>query len=137
MNADPKAVAQRFYDILNEGALERLDEVCAADIKGHAGAGADLAEVKRAIGSLLEAFPGLQATARYVLRDGDLVSTWVTYKGAHQGSYAGVAGTGRRVRFMAWDLFRVREGRIVEITQACDLFTLMNQIGALPTAAPA
>jgi predicted ester cyclase len=136
MNEDPKTVAQRFYDILNEGALERLDEICAADIKGHAGAGADLIELKRAIGSLLEAFPGLQATPRHVLKDGDLVSTWVTYEGAHQGSYAGVAGTGRRVRFMAWDLFRVRDGHIVEITQACDLFTLMNQIGALPTAAP-
>lgn len=134
---DGRKVAQRFYDIINEGSLERLDEICAADLKGHAGAGADLAELKQSIGSLVEAFPGLVATPRYMLQEGDLVSTWVTYEGIHKGSYAGVAGTGRRVRFLAWDLFRMRDGRIAEITQACDLFTLMNQIGALPTAAPA
>lgn len=46
-------------------------------------------------------------------------------------------GSGRNVKFVAWDLIRVEDGRIVEITQYCDVFTLMNQIGALPTAAPA
>lgn len=45
--------------------------------------------------------------------------------------------SGRRVKFAAWDLFRVRDGKIVEITQYCDLFAIMSQIGALPTAAPA
>ncbi|MEU1973483.1 ester cyclase [Microbacterium sp. NPDC019599] len=137
MSEDPKQVAERFYDIINEGSLERLDDVCAPDVRGHAGAGADLPELKRSIGSLVEAFPGLTATPRHVLQEGGLVTTWVTYEGIHRGSYAGVPGTGRRVRFMAWDLFRVEDGRIVEITQACDLFTLMNQIGALPTTAPA
>jgi ketosteroid isomerase-like protein len=41
------------------------------------------------------------------------------------------------VKFVAWDLIRVADDRIAEITQYCDVFTLMNQIGALPTAAPA
>jgi ketosteroid isomerase-like protein len=47
-----------------------------------------------------------------------------------------VAGTGRPVKFAAWDLFRIDGGKIVEITQYCDLFTILNQIGALPTASP-
>ena len=137
MNNDPKAVAQRFYDIINDGSLERLDEICAPDLRGHAGAGADLGELKRSIGSLLEAFPGVKASPRHIIGEGDLVSTWVTYDGVHSGEYAGVAGTGSRVRFLAWDLLRVQDGQIAEITQACDLFTLMNQMGALPTSAPA
>ena len=39
-----KAVLQRFYEIVNEGATEKLDDVCAPDLKGHAGAGADLTQ---------------------------------------------------------------------------------------------
>ncbi len=31
----------------------------------------------------------------------------------------------------------MRDGKIVEITQYCDLFAIMSQIGALPTAASA
>ena len=34
-----------------------------------------------------------------------------------------VPASGRRVKFAEWDLFRVRDGNIVEITQHCDLFT--------------
>jgi predicted ester cyclase len=68
--------------------------------------------------------------------EGDLVSTWVSYEGTHKEDFAGVPGSGRQVKFAAWDLFRVDGDKIVEITQYCDLFTILNQIGALPTAVP-
>jgi steroid delta-isomerase-like uncharacterized protein len=132
-----KAVLQRFYEIVNEGATEKLDDVCAPDLKGHAGAGADLTQLKQSIASFREAFPDLRAEVRHAVAEDDLVSTWVSYQGTHQGEFAGVPGSGRNVKFVAWDLIRVKDGRIVEITQYCDVFTLMNQIGALPTAAPA
>ncbi|HLM20871.1 MAG TPA: ester cyclase [Propionibacteriaceae bacterium] len=134
---DPKAVVRRFYELVNAGAAHRLDEVCSPDLRGHAGAGADLMQLKESIGSFRDAFPDLHADLRYVICEGDLVSTWVTYEGTHHGEFAGVSGSGRRTKFAAWDLIRVQDGRIVEITQYCDVFTLMNQIGALPTTAPA
>ena len=137
MTLDPKAVVNRFYEIVNEGAVEKLDEVCAPDMVGHAGAGANLVALKMSIDSFREAFPDLKAELRHVVSEGDLVSTWVGYEGTHQGDFAGVSGSERPVKFVAWDLIRVADGRIAEITQYCDVFTLMNQIGALPTAAPA
>jgi steroid delta-isomerase-like uncharacterized protein len=73
----------------------------------------------------------------HVICEGDLVSTWITYTGTHQGDFAGVPGSGREIKITGWDLFRVEDGKVAELTQYCDLFTLMNQIGALPTAAPA
>ena len=137
MNDHPKAVARQFYQMINDGTLHKLDEICSKDLRGHAGAGADLSQLKQSIGSFIEAFPDLRADPRHLVCEGDLVSTWVTYKGTHHGEFAGLSGTGRPVKFAAWDLIRVQDGRIVEITQYCDVFTLMNQIGALPTAAPA
>jgi steroid delta-isomerase-like uncharacterized protein len=137
MSNSPKSVVKRFYELINEGTPEKFDEVCAPDLKGHAGAGADLDQLKQSIGSFREAFPDLRADLRHAVAEGDLVSTWVSYEGTHQGQFAGVDGSGRPVKFVAWDLIRVENGRIAEITQYCDVFTLMNQIGALPTAAPA
>jgi predicted ester cyclase len=134
MKNDPKMVVKLFYEIINEGALERLDEICAPDLKGHAGAGADLDQLKQSIGSFLDAFPDLRADSRHVVAEDDLISTWISYEGTHKGEFAGLSGSGREVKFAAWDLIRVVDGRIAEITQYCDLFTLMNQIGALPTA---
>jgi predicted ester cyclase len=137
MNDHPKAVAQRFYQIINDHSAWKLDEICSQDLRGHAGAGADLYQLKQSIGSFAEAFPDLRADLRYLICEGDLVSTWVSYEGTHHGEFAGVSGTARPVKFAAWDLIRVEDGRIVEITQYCDVFTLMNQIGALPTSTPA
>lgn len=134
---DPKSVVRRFYEAVNDWSPDKLDEICSPDVRGHAGAGADLGQLKKSIGSFSESFPDLVANPRHLVCEGDLVSTWVSYEGTHLGEFAGVPGTGREVKFAAWDLIGVEDGRIVEITQYCDVFTLMNQIGALPTSTPA
>jgi steroid delta-isomerase-like uncharacterized protein len=130
-------LAHRFYDAINSSSMDDLDGVLAAGVKGHGGAGQDLAGVKQALGGFIEAFPDLVISPRHVVVEGDLVSTWVTYTGTHRGVFAGIPGTGREVRFAAWDLLRFKDGVVTELTQFCDLFTLLNQIGALPTTAPA
>ena len=92
--------------------------------------------VNDSVASFATSFPDLQIEIRHLIAEGDLVSTWVTYNGTHKETFAGIPASGASVRFAAWDLMRVKDGRIVELTQYCDLFTLMNQIGARSTAAP-
>ena len=137
MSSNPKDVVRQLYAVINDGSPERLDEVCSPSLRGHAGAGVDLHQLKQSIGSFRDAFPDLHAELRAVVCEGNLVSTWATYQGTHHGEFAGIPGSGRPVKFAAWDLVEVRDGKIVDLTQYCDLFTLMNQIGALPTATPA
>jgi steroid delta-isomerase-like uncharacterized protein len=137
METPEKAVVRRFHEIIDAGQPEGLDEVCAPGLVGHAGAGSDLAELKASTASFLVPFPDMRAEVRHLVQEGDLVSAWLTYTATHRGEFAGVPASGRQVRFAAWDLARVRDGRIVELTQYCDLFTVMAQIGALPTASPA
>ena len=52
--------ARRFYEIVNEGAVEKLDEICAPDMVGHAGAGANLVALKMSIGSFRVDDPALR-----------------------------------------------------------------------------
>jgi len=137
METIEKSVARRFYEIVGSGRAEDLDEVCAADLTGHAGAGSDLNDLKASVASFVVPFPDLTPEVRHLVQEGDLVSVWLSYTATHQADFAGVPASGRRVRFAAWDLLRVQDGKIAEITQYCDLFTIMSQIGALPTAAPA
>jgi steroid delta-isomerase-like uncharacterized protein len=137
METTEKGVVRRYYELLDEGRPEALDEVCSPELVGHAGAGSDLADLKAEVASFLAPFAGLTTDVRHLVQEGDLVSAWVTYTGTHQAEFAGVPASGRRVKFAAWDLMRVQDGKIVEITSYCDLFTIMSQIGALPTAAPA
>ena len=137
METTEKGVVRRFYEIVGSGRPENLDEVCSAELVGHAGAGSNLSDLKAAIGSFLAPFPDLTADVRHLVQEDDLISSWITCTATHEADFAGIPASGRRVKFAEWDLFRVRDGKIVEITQFCDLFTIMSQIGALPTAAPA
>jgi steroid delta-isomerase-like uncharacterized protein len=138
VDTDPKRIASRFYEAISPNYRpEALDAVMAPDFVGHAGAGANLPALKMALSSFIGAFPDLDVDVVHVICEGDLVSTWITYTGTHQGDFAGVPGSGREIKITGWDLFRVEDGKVAELTQYCDLFTLMNQIGALPTAAPA
>lgn len=137
METTEKGVVRRFYDIIGNGRLEDLDEVCSSDLRGHAGAGSDLHELKGELASFRAAFPDLTPELRYLIQEDDLVSVWLSYTGTHESDFAGVPASGRKVKFAEWDLLRVHDDKIVEIWEYCDLFTIMSQIGALPTAAPA
>lgn len=137
METTEKEAVRRFYEFINAGSPERFDEVCSPDLIGHAGAGSNLADLKNSVASFIAPFPDLTAELQHLVQEGDLVSAWIAYTATHQADFAGVPASGRRVKFAAWDLVRVRDGKIVEITQYCDLFAIMSQIGALPTAAPA
>jgi len=136
METPEKQLVRRFYEFVNAGSPERFDEICTPDLIGHGGAGGNLAELKDATASFIAPFPDLTAELRNLVQEDDVVSVWISYTATHQADFAGVPASGRKVRFAAWDLVRVRDGKIVEITQYCDLFAIMAQIGALPTAAP-
>jgi predicted SnoaL-like aldol condensation-catalyzing enzyme len=64
--------------------------------------------------------------------DGSLVTTYKTYHGTHEGPFLSVAPTGRLIHFETVDVMRVREGKITEHWGVANLFSLMQQLGALP-----
>ena len=69
MSDDPKAVARRFYDLMEKWDPDELESMCSPDIKGHAGAGADLEQLKGSIGSFLQAFPDLRTNIRHLVQE--------------------------------------------------------------------
>lgn len=58
------------------------------------------------------------------------MTTFKTYHGTHQGTFLGVAPTGRKVHFETVDAMRLRNGRIAEHWGVANLFSLIQQLGA-------
>jgi predicted ester cyclase len=82
--------------------------------------------------TLRAAFPHFHADIHWQVAAGDLVTTYKTYHGTHDGPFLGVAPTGRKVHFETVDAMRVRNGQIVEHWGVANLYSLMEQLGALP-----
>jgi steroid delta-isomerase-like uncharacterized protein len=131
-----KAVVRRnTEEMQSKGNFDIFEEVFADDFVDHTPQPnmiPDKAGVRGLYRSLRAAFPDFRAEIHWQAADGDLVTTFKTYHGTHEGAFLGVAPTGRKVHFETVDVMRVRNGRIAEHWGVANLFSLMQQLGALP-----
>jgi len=84
--------------------------------------------------TLRAAFPDFHPEIHWQAADGELVTTYKTYHGTHQGPFLGVAPTGKKIHFETVDVMRVHNGKITEHWGVANLFSLMQQLGAWPAA---
>lgn len=69
---------------------------------------------KRFYSSILAAFPDARATIQNMVAEGDLVATHKTLHVTHEGEFRGIPPTGKKGEIQIMDIFRVRQGRLVE-----------------------
>jgi steroid delta-isomerase-like uncharacterized protein len=68
------------------------------------------------------------------LAEGELVAFSWTISGTHQGVFAGVPPTGRKVTVSGVNIERFENGKIVEHWSQFDMAGLLRQLGALPAS---
>jgi steroid delta-isomerase-like uncharacterized protein len=134
-----KATIRRLYDVMNAGDVEviskTIDEVVEPNVLYHAPGqtGATGAQaLKQVWPVLLRAFPDLHVAVEDVIAEGDKVVCRDTVTGTHQGEYRGLPPTGKSVRYNEIFILRFVNGRIAEIWGVVDVFSQMQQLGAIP-----
>jgi steroid delta-isomerase-like uncharacterized protein len=136
-----KAVVRRnTEEVQGRGNFDVFDELFAVDFVDHTpqpGFTPDRDGARSLYRALRAAFPDFHAEIHWQAADGELVTTYKTYHGTHQGPFLGLAPTGRRIHFETVDVMRVRDGKIVEHWGVANLFSLIQQLGAWPTATQA
>ena len=124
-----------FEQAFNQGNLEVVDELVAADIDGHLaswGAPASWLGFKQMIANLRSAFPDLRCTVEDEIRQGDKLAAYWTMRGTHKGSYFGNQPTGRPIAVQGFIFARTENGRIVEDWILIDQIGLLQQLGVIP-----
>ena len=134
-NPTNEALVRRFYEeVWNEGDVEVAEEVFAPDYVRHdlrptraAPGGAGMAAIAAAFRA---AFPDLRMDVDLILSDGDLVAARWTSAGTFSGRWGDVSPTGVRAAFSGVNIFRIHDGRVVELWNHRDDLGLMEQVGA-------
>jgi predicted ester cyclase len=133
-----KAVVRRnTEEVQSRGNFAVFEELFAPDFVDHTpqpGRTPDRDGARELYRVLRAAFPDFRGEIHWQAADGDLVTTYKTYHGTHEGPFFGIAPTGRKIHFETVDAMRVRNGQIVEHWGVANLFSLMQQLGALPAA---
>lgn len=87
------------------------------------------AVLERMFASSRAASPDRQIRNDVIICKDDMVSTRMTVWGTQTGTMMGSAPTGRKFKFTAMDLFRFKDGKIVERWGESDTVILIRQLG--------
>ena len=134
-----KAVIRRFWEAVNQGYLNALDDTLAASYKGRMPGlePLDCAGVKDVVAQYRSAFPDLHVTIDDMIAEGDKVATRFTITGTHQGDLMGLAPTGKPMTVSGVTVMRFRDGKVAEEWEQVDMMSMMQQLGAMPSPAQA
>lgn len=137
-----RLLCRRLHDeIFAKGELDVADQIFAADARYHGPdwpTGATGPEVIKQDATVYRsAFRIEQLSRDLEVAEGDYVVHHWTFSGTHIGDLGPIQATGRKATASGIDIFRVQGGKIAEIWQQWDQLSLMQQLGAVPTAQPA
>ena len=124
-----------FYEAFDTGNVESLDEFISlawVDNTLPPGRNPGREGMKQAILALRGAVPDLHCSVEAVLSSGDIHSVRIIFSGTHTGPFLGAPPTGHLIRFIAFDMHRIADGRIVESWHLEDNITVLQQMGILP-----
>jgi steroid delta-isomerase-like uncharacterized protein len=136
MSERNKAAVRRFYDeVVGQGKLELIDELTREDFVEHEqlpGLSSDREGAKAFFAMFRAAFPDIAFNVHDMLADGDKVVARITMTGTHEGDFAGIAATGRKVSVSTIDILRLEDGLLVEHWGVTDELAMMQQLGVIP-----
>lgn len=119
-------------EALNAGDLGRLLAVVAPDILIHY---AEMPEPlqgretwQQGFELMKRAFPDLQGEIDDIVAARDKVALRLTLRGSHQGEFQGIPATGRAIRYVSHEFYRVADGLIAEEWICSDMVSLFRQL---------
>ena len=129
-----KTIVTDFITALfTKGDLGAVDDYLAEDFLNHDppfGATADREGMRSAGAMFRSVFPDWHSDLHLLVAEGDIVVEQFTASGCHTGAeIMGVPASGKAISLAGINIFRVRDGRIVERWGRLDDLALLTQLG--------
>jgi predicted ester cyclase len=127
-------IRRLFEDAFNRGDFTLADEMVLASCVDHAPLRTGKAGregFKERIHVYRDALAGLRFTVDDMVEESDRIAFRWTLSGTHMGPLLGVSPTGQPVEITGFNIERMRGNLIIENWSQPDLYSLLEQIGAL------
>ena len=133
LEANKRLAREYIQRVFNEHRPDLSVEYVTDDVVWHGGGLGDIAgpqNLAGLLGSFVGALPDLYAAEQGIIAENDLVVVRLVVTATVQGTLLGVPADGKPVRWSAYDVYRVTDGKISEEWAADDVAAIMAQIGA-------
>jgi len=120
-----KALVRRAIGY-NHGVADEATEIFAADFVAYMPGQPpmDRATFEHYVAGTTVVFPGYTYEIHDQIAQGDIVVNRITWRGIHGGELAGIPPTGRPLELRGINMFKVKDGRVVE--QWAQLLSLIH-----------
>ncbi len=135
-----KSIVRRWIEEgWNKADVGVVDQFYAPDVVQHdPGSPAPVtssAALKQYVGAFLTALPDLHFTIDDLIAEGDKVLWRFTSRGTQTGPLMNIPPSGKAGAATGMALFRLADGKIVEVWVNYDLLGLLQQLGVIPAMA--
>ena len=131
-------VVRKFFDYLNKNDMHQLnacDAIFSQDVKfidpATSSMGSNLKALKQAEGEYIKAFPNKRTHIDSLFAADDKVCVRWTSSGSQKGSYCGHPPSNKHFTISGISVYRLTNGKIVEVSQVWDRMGLLEQLGEL------
>jgi steroid delta-isomerase-like uncharacterized protein len=129
-----KALVRRFYEEIDNGNIEAMDEMVAKDYIDHNpvpfATATGLEGLKQTFKIFEQATPGHHVIEDQIA-EGDKVVTRLTSIGKHEGDLPGAPRTGNDMKMTSITIHRIENGKLAEKWSEKDMIALLRQLGVM------
>ena len=130
-----KAMVRRFFEEgPSKGNLSIADELLSSDFVMHIPlpTSPGIAGINEVITTCRAAFEHLNVTIEDMIAEENKVVARFTARGIHKGDFMGLPATGKSITMTGIEIFRIENGKIIELWGEVNLLGLMQQLGLFP-----
>jgi len=126
-----KAIIRSMVEAFNKQNLALLCDFIAPDFVDHTRQLRGLETVKQFVTMLYKNFPDIYATIEDIIAEGDKV--WILEKCTmtHTVEYRGIAPTGKKITETLVEIYRIVDGKAVEMWTVIDALDFLKQLGVI------
>jgi steroid delta-isomerase-like uncharacterized protein len=127
-----KAIVRRFFEEgPSKGNLRAANELLSPDFVLHVPlpVSPGIEGINEVITTCRAAFEHLNVTIDDMIDEDNKVAARFTAHGIHKGSFMGLPPTGKPITMTGIEIFRIKDGKIIELWGEANLLGLMQQLG--------
>jgi ketosteroid isomerase-like protein len=128
-----KELIRNFLKEMDNGNHDFVMDSFASDAKMFWPSGSPIPSLKedmfQALKSWYETFPDYKHGIKEMIAKGDFVLVRAIDTATHEGEFQGIPATGNKLEVGAIIIYRIKNGKIVEVWEEMDMLGMMMQLG--------
>ncbi len=129
-NLTNKEVVRSFFETYNTQDCEAAYKYLSLNYLDHGPPARNIEDAIKTLKSTYQSFPDIKVVIDDLIEENDKVAFRGHFSATHLGEFVGIAPTGAKLEFEAFEIFKIENQKIIESWGCWPMQEIFNQINA-------